>query len=265
MSKGDGRTNNFSLRSWVYIDRMQPQYAAYAGSVIQGDVPIAGMAELYVEVAPSNEIYRVADVALKGADVKPATQFIEREFGLLEVHSFEQSAVQAAGRAVLEYTELTVADVMLPTVESYQVITNVDPYQAQLINRMSRGALLVPGRTMLVLEIAPAAYVTLAVNEAEKAANIELIHLSNVGRFGRALLSGSESEILAARDAAIDAIENFSAAEGLSAWPAPIRSTAPRSTGCAVSRRCARSRASCSTASTRAARRRSSSSRSCAT
>ena len=113
-SKGDGRTSNFSLRSWVYIDRMQPQYAAYAGSVIQGDVPIAGMAELFVEVAPSNEIYRVADVALKGADVKPATQFIEREFGLLEVHSFEQSAVQAAGRAVLEYTELTVADVMRP-------------------------------------------------------------------------------------------------------------------------------------------------------
>ena len=113
-SKGDGRTSNFSLRSWVYIDRMQPQYAAYAGSVIQGDVPIAGMAELFVEVAPSNEIYRVADVALKGADVKPATQFIEREFGLLEVHSFEQSAVQAAGRAVLEYTELTVADVDAP-------------------------------------------------------------------------------------------------------------------------------------------------------
>jgi ethanolamine utilization microcompartment shell protein EutL len=208
-SKRDGHTSNFSLRSWVYIDRMQPQYAAYAGSVIQGDVPIAGMAELFVEVAPSNEIYRVADVALKGADVKPATQFIEREFGLLEVHSFEQSAVQAAGRAVLEYTELTVADVMRPQVESFQVITNVDPYQAQLINRMSRGALLVPGRTLLVLEVAPAAYVTLAVNEAEKAANIELIHLSNVGRFGRALLSGSESEVLAARDAAIDAIENF--------------------------------------------------------
>ena len=208
MSKGDCRTGSFSLRSWVYIDRMQPQYAAYAGSVIQGDVPIAGMAELFVEVAPSNEIYRVADVALKGADVKPATQFIEREFGLLEVHSFEQSAVQA-GRAVLEYTELTVADVMRPQVESFQVITNVDPYQAQLINRMSRGALLVPGRTLLVLEISPAAYVTLAVNEAEKAANLELIHLSNVGRFGRALLSGSESEILAARDAAIDAIENF--------------------------------------------------------
>jgi len=202
-------TASFTMRSYAYIDNMQPQFAAYVGATVQGDVPVAGMAELWIEVAPANQAFRLMDVALKAADVRPATQYIEREFGLLEVHSFEQSAVQAAGRAVLEYTELTVADVMVPQVESYQVITNVDPYQAQLINRMSRGALLVPGRTLLVLEVAPAAYVTLAVNEAEKAANIELIHLSNVGRFGRALLSGSESEVLAARDAAIDAIENF--------------------------------------------------------
>ena len=202
-------TASFTMRSYAYIDNMQPQFAAYVGATVQGDVPVAGMAELWIEVAPANQAFRLMDVALKAADVRPATQYIEREFGLLEVHSFEQSAVQAAGRAVLEYTELTVADVMVPKVESYQVITNVDPYQAQLINRMSRGALLVPGRTLLVLEVAPAAYVTLAVNEAEKAANIELIHLSNVGRFGRALLSGSESEVLAARDAAIDAIENF--------------------------------------------------------
>jgi len=203
------QSQEFSMRAYAYIDSMQPEFAAYVGATVQGSPPVAGMAELWIEVAPANEAFRLMDVALKAADVQPATQFIEREFGLLEVHSFEQSAVQAAGRAVLEYTELTVGDVMRPQVESFQVITNVDPYQAQLINRMSRGALLVPGRTLLVLEISPAAYVTLAVNEAEKAANLELIHLSNVGRFGRALLSGSESEILAARDAAIDAIENF--------------------------------------------------------
>ena len=203
------QAQEFSMRAYAYIDSMQPEFAAYVGATVQGSPPVAGMAELWIEVAPANEAFRLMDVALKAADVQPATQFIEREFGLLEVHSFEQSAVQAAGRAVLEYTELTIADVMLPKIESYQVITNVDPYQAQLINRMSRGAMLVPGRTLLVIEVAPAAYVTLAVNEAEKAANIELIHLSNVGRFGRALLSGSESEVLAARDAAIDAIENF--------------------------------------------------------
>jgi ethanolamine utilization microcompartment shell protein EutL len=209
MPSGSGGSSTFSLRSWAYIDSMQPQYAAYAGTTTQGDVPIAGMTELWVEVGPANEVFRIADVALKAADVRPATQFIEREFGLLEIHSFEQAAVRAAGRAILEYTGLTLDAVIKPEVASYQVITNVDPYQAQLINKMRRGSMLVPGRTLLVIEVAPAAYGTLAVNEAEKAANIEVVYLSTVGRFGRAMLSGSESEVRAACDAALRAIEHF--------------------------------------------------------
>jgi ethanolamine utilization microcompartment shell protein EutL len=207
MSKGDGRTSNFSLRSWVYIDRMQPQYAAYAGSVIQGDVPIAGMAELFVEVAPSNEIYRVADVALKGADVKPATQFIEREFGLLELHSWSQSEVKAAAEAIFAVTGLTEDDRVRPKLASQQVVTNVDPFQAQLINKMRRGSLLVPGQTLLIMEVEPAAYITLAANEAEKAASISQVYVSNVGRFGRYFAAGNDSEIEAARLSAIAAIE----------------------------------------------------------
>ena len=203
------QAQEFSMRAYAYIDSMQPEFAAYVGATVQGSPPVAGMAELWIEVAPANEAFRLMDVALKAADVQPATQFIEREFGLLELHSWSQSEVKAAAEAIFAVTGLTEDDRVRPKLASQQVVTNVDPYQAQLINRMSRGALLVPGRTLLVLEVAPAAYVTLAVNEAEKAANIELIHLSNVGRFGRALLSGSESEVLAARDAAIDAIENF--------------------------------------------------------
>ena len=98
MSRADGWTENFTLRSWVYIDSMQPQFAAYVGATVQGDVPIAGMAELWVEVAPANQVFRLMDVALKAADVRPATQYIEREFGLLEVHSFEPVG-RAARRA----------------------------------------------------------------------------------------------------------------------------------------------------------------------
>ena len=203
----------FQLRSFVFIDSMQPQYAAYVGATVQGDIPVAGMAELFVEVAPSNEVYRIADVALKAADVRPATQYIEREFGLLEVHSFDPAAVRAAAEAIFAHTGLTAADAIVPEVASAQVITNVDPYQAQLINKFRRGALLVPGQTLLVMEIAPAAYVTLAANEAEKAANIDQVFISNVGRFGRLMVSGSESEVLAARDGALDAIHSFRRAE----------------------------------------------------
>lgn len=200
---------DFQLRSYVRIDCMQPQYAAYVGATVQGDIPVAGMAELFIEVAPSNEVYRVADVALKAADVRPGTQFVEREFGLLEVHSFDPSAIEAAAQAIFSLTGLTEADAITPEVASAQVITNVDPYQAQLINKFRRGALLVPGQTLLVMEIAPAAYVTLAANEAEKASDIDQVYISNVGRFGRLMVAGLESEVLAARDGALAAIESL--------------------------------------------------------
>jgi ethanolamine utilization microcompartment shell protein EutL len=115
---------------------------------------------------------------------------------------------------VLDRLGLKVTDRIRPQVASTQVITRVDPYQAQLINRFRRGSMLVPGQTMLVLECTPAAYINFAVNEAEKKASINLIHVSSVGRFGRMWLAGSEAEIITARDAAIRALESL---EGISA------------------------------------------------
>jgi ethanolamine utilization microcompartment shell protein EutL len=185
---------------------MQPQYAAYVGATVQGDVPVAGMAELFVEMAPSNEIFPVADVALKAAPVRPATQYIEREFGLLEFHSFDTAAVRAAGEAILSYLGLAEKDRLRPTVASSQVITNVDPYQAQLINKFARGSLLVPGQTLCVMEVFPAAYAGLAMNEAEKTADVDVVYISNSGRFGRLFFSGSESNVLTAKDAAVAAL-----------------------------------------------------------
>lgn len=195
------------LRAYAQIDRMQPQFAAYVGATVQGDVPVAGMAELYVEMAPANEVFPVANAALKAADVRPATQFVEREFGLLEIHSFDQSAVRAAGSAILEYLDAQEFDRLRAKVASSQIITNVDPYQAQLINKFRRGALLVPGQTLCVMEVAPAAYAGLAMNEAEKAASISVVYVANAGRFGRLFLSGSESDALTARDAATAALD----------------------------------------------------------
>ena len=195
------------LRAYALIDRMQPQFAAYVGATVQGDVPVAGMAELYVEMAPANEVFPVANAALKAADVRPATQFVEREFGLLEIHSFDQSAVRAAGSAILEYLDAQESDRLRAKVASSQIITNVDPYQAQLINKFRRGALLVPGQTLCVMEVAPAAYAGLAMNEAEKAASISVVYVANAGRFGRLFLAGSESDALTARDAATAALE----------------------------------------------------------
>ena len=202
-------SSEFSLRCYCYLDRMQAQYAAFVGTVTQGDLPVEGMASLYVEMAPGNEVFRTVDIAVKSTEARPGAQIVEREFGMFEVHSRNQAAVQEAGRIVLERLDLKVEDRIKPKIASLQLITNVDPYQAQLLNRFRRGSMLVPGETLLVVEVAPAAYINFACNEAEKKASIKIIHVSSVGRFGRMWLSGSESEMVTARNAAVEALESL--------------------------------------------------------
>lgn len=204
----------FSLRCYCFIDRMQAQYAAFVGTITQGDLPVEGMAALYVEMAPGNEVFRVVDVAVKATEAKPGAQIVEREFGMFEVHSLNQAAVLEAGQVVLDRLGLKREDRIKPEVASTQVITRIDPYQTQLINRFRRGSMIVPGETMLVLECAPAAYINYACNEAEKNANIKIIHVSSVGRFGRMWLSGSEAEIITARNAAIAALNSLDGIKG---------------------------------------------------
>jgi hypothetical protein len=204
----------FSLRCYCYLDRMQPQFASFVGTVTQGDLPTEGMAALYVEMSPGNEVFRVVDIAVKATEARPGAQIVEREFGMFEVHSLNQAAVIESGNIVLARLGLNVADRIKPEVVSTQVITRVDPYQAQLLNRFRRGSMLVAGETMLVLECAPAAYINIACNEAEKTASIKLIHVSSVGRFGRMWLSGTEAEIMTARNAAIQALEALEGRKG---------------------------------------------------
>lgn len=204
----------FQLRCYSFIDRMQAQYAAFVGTITQGDLPVEGMAALYVEMSPGNEVFRVVDIAVKATESKPGAQIVEREFGMFEVHSLNQAAVLEAGQVVLDRLGLRIEDRIRPEVVSTQVITRVDPYQAQLLNRFRRGSMIVPGETMLVLECAPAAYINYAVNEAEKKANIKIVHVSSVGRFGRMWLSGSEAEIITAKNAAVTALESLEGMKG---------------------------------------------------
>ncbi len=204
----------FSLRCYCYLDRMQAQYAAFVGTVTQGDLPTEGMASLYVEMAPGNEVFRMVDIAVKATEAKPGAQIVEREFGMFEIHSRSQADVLESGRIVLDRLGLKVEDRIRPQIASIQLITRVDPYQAQLLNRFRRGSMLVPGETLLVVECAPAAYINYACNEAEKRASIKILHISSVGRYGRMWLSGSEAEMVTARNAAVQALEALEGVAG---------------------------------------------------
>ena len=196
------------VRAYVYLDQVQSQFAAYVGTITSGDLLMPNMAVLYVEVAPGNDVFRLVDVAVKSSDVRLGAQIVEREFGVLAVHSHDQSAVRMAGETLLQHLGVSSADAHRPEITSVERITNVHPFQAQLLNRSRRGSMVVSGDTLLVVECAPAAYINLAANEAEKAANITLVNVASVGRYGRLWLTGRESDVEAAGAAATAALES---------------------------------------------------------
>ncbi|MBE9099119.1 hypothetical protein [Vacuolonema iberomarrocanum] len=197
------------LRSYVYIDRLQAQHAAYLGTVALGFLPLPGDASLWVEVSPGIEINHLMDKALKAAVVRPGVLITERLYGLLEVHSGNQGEVHAAGRAILEAIGVRANDCLRPRIISNQIIRNVDAHHTQLTNRNRRGQMLLTGQTLYILEVEPAAYASLAANEAEKAALINILQISSVGTFGRLYLGGEERDILAGARAAEAALENL--------------------------------------------------------
>lgn len=199
--------NGIELRSYAFLDSLQPQHAAFIGTISKGFLPLAGESSLWVEVAPGIEINRLTDIALKATNVTPAMQIIERVYGMLEVHSPDQAETRAAGQAILDAMDLTVEDRLKPEILSSQLVRRIEDHHAQLINRTRHGQMIIPGQTLYVLECAPAAYAALAANEAEKAANINILEVRAVGAVGRIYLGGEEADMDVGYQAALQALE----------------------------------------------------------
>ncbi|MCK5797908.1 MAG: hypothetical protein KAI47_12020 [Deltaproteobacteria bacterium] len=197
------------LRTYTFLDSLQPQLASFIGKTAHGFLPVPEVASLFVEIAPGISINRVTDVALKATAVAPAVQVVERAYGLLEVHHEDKGEVVSAGRAILEFLDLSEDQRLKPKVATNQIIRSVEAYQAQIINRNSRGMMILPGQSLFILETEPAGYVTFAANEAEKAARVFLVNLRPFGAFGRLWMSGPEAEIDVAAAAATAAIESI--------------------------------------------------------
>ena len=202
-----------TLRAYVFIDDLQPQLAAFIGTTARGFLPVAGVASMFIETAPGLIINRIMDVALKATKCTPAIMVVERAFGLLEIHEFDKGQVRLGGQAVLDYLKLDEKDRVKPRVVSDQVIRAVEPYHAQLINKIRYGDMLIAGESLLILETEPAGYIAFACNEAIKAARVKLIDAQLFGAYGRLYLSGPEAQIDAARDAAIGGLGTIAGKE----------------------------------------------------
>jgi hypothetical protein len=196
-----------TLRTYAFLDNMQDQLAGFIGTTARGYLPVGGVAALFVETAPGLVINRLTDVALKATAVTPGIMVLERSFGLLEVHHRDQGQVRLAGRAILEHLGVDEVARLKPRVVSQEVVRGIEPYHAQIINKMRFGDMVLAGDSLFVFEVEPAGYIAFACNEALKAARVKLVDASLFGAFGRLYLSGPEAQIDAAQDAARRAIE----------------------------------------------------------
>ncbi len=197
------------LRTYVYIDSLQPQLAEYMASVSQGFPPVPGDACLWMEVSPGMAIHRYTDIALKATRVNLTQQVVERAFGSMVIHHRDQSDVREAGRVLLSSLDAEHTDRDEPRITWHEIIRGMTSDHTVLINRQHRGgSMMLPGESMFILETEPAGYIVYAANQAEKAANITLIDVRAVGAYGRLTLSGREADVEEAAAAALDAIQH---------------------------------------------------------
>ena len=192
------------LRSFIFLNRLQPQTMCYLGTWIRGSLPRSDVAAQIIEVAPGLDIEPVTDVALKHAGVRAGILVVERQFGYLEIHGGNDEVRAAATRRWTRwgYRRGTLQAGVLAS----KIISMLDPQHAFLINRNKIGSMALAGESLFVLEMQPASYAILAANEAEKAARIKVVDYRMIGATGRVYLSGSEADIRQAAEAAEDAL-----------------------------------------------------------
>ena len=197
------------LRSFIFIDQLQPRTMCYLGTFIRGFLPRTGMAAQIIEVAPGLDIEGLTDVALKHADVQAGILVVERQFGYLELHSRSTAAVKEAAARILEELGASEDQAMRPEILASRVVTRIDHQHAFLINRNKLGSMVLANESLFVLETRPAAYAILAANEAEKTAEIKIVDYRMMGATGRLYLSGEESDVRMAAGAADSVLRNL--------------------------------------------------------
>lgn len=207
-------TSGVELRVYLQIASLERQFAAYLGTPTRarGYPPAEGDHALIVEVAPGLAVERITDLALRAAPaVEPGILFVERHFGVLEVHARDAADVAAAGQAILAGIGQDAADQLRPRMRYADVIEDITDRQAVVINRSRQASMIMPGQSLLVCEMTPALFAAVAANEAEQAApENTLVDVAMIGASGRLYLAGTTEGVLrsqAAIERVLDSVE----------------------------------------------------------
>jgi hypothetical protein len=206
------------LRVYLPIPDLGRQFAAYLGTPLRarGYPPIEGDHALIVEVAPGLAIERIIDLALKEVpEVEPGIHFVERQFGVLEVHAADPALVDKAGQAILAGIGAEPEDALRPRLNYVDVIEEVTDQHAVIVNRNREASMLLPGQTLLVVEVTPALFAAVAANAAERVApELTLVTVSMIGAAGRVYLAGATPDIVLARDEITRVLEGVKGRDG---------------------------------------------------
>ena len=194
------------LRAFAYIDQLQKQMVGYIGSSSRGYYPVTGQSALFIEIAPGIEINSITDAVMKRASVRPGALVVERTYGMLEVHADSPADVKEAGDVILGYLGCKETDRLKPKILATETIERLDPHMSQIVNRFRAASMSLSEETLYILEVVPAGYAGYAANEAEKAAEITLNHVSVFGASGRVYFSGTTSNVKSAKQAAEGAL-----------------------------------------------------------
>ncbi|MFT7520797.1 MAG: ethanolamine utilization microcompartment shell protein EutS [Kiritimatiellia bacterium] len=203
------KSSGFQLRTYVFIDQMQPQLAQFIAKDNRVYDPQEYDAAIMLELAPAMEIHRMIDLALKSTNVRLGSVVTERQYGLMQIQHEDQGEVRAAGEAVLSQTGLTPNDRAPVKILTNMVIRGIEQDHAIFFTGTSKGNMVLANESVFILEVTPAAYLTLACNEALKAANIKLVTIRPFGATGRLVLSGPEAEIDVAKEAALSSLSRM--------------------------------------------------------
>jgi hypothetical protein len=191
------------LRVYLKIESLERQFAAYMASPTRarGYVPIEGMHSLIVEIAPALAIHRVIDFALKSVPgAEPGMLYTERQFGILELHSMEIADIEAAGQAILAGIGAKASDQLKPQLVYADIVEAVTDQHAVILNRNRDASMILPGESLLLVEMVPALFAAYAANEAEKAApRLTLVDCQMIGASGRVFVSGTREDMERAR------------------------------------------------------------------
>lgn len=207
MAKTDAMTmtgTRTDIRVYLLVEDLQQQFAAYLGTPTRarGYPPYAGEHALIVEVSPALAIERVIDLALREVPgIQPGILYVERQFGVLEIHSANLADVRRAGEAILSGTGNSAADQLRPRVLYHDIIEDITDQHAVIINRNRQGSMVLPGQSLLVYEMTPALFAAVAANEAERVApGLTLVDVQMIGAAGRLYIGGSTRDVTMARD-----------------------------------------------------------------